>query len=206
MGERQLRELVIATANPGKFGEIENALQNLPLMLRSLTEFPMVRAPQEDGNSYIENATIKAKYYSEITNNWALADDSGLEIDALHGEPGILSARFGSLSSDVERSELILRKLGTIEPQNRTAHFVCVISVANPATAEVHSFEGVVSGQISSSRRGTSGFGYDPIFIPEGYDQTFGELDPDVKSAISHRARALKKVRRFLVDCLERNS
>jgi non-canonical purine NTP pyrophosphatase (RdgB/HAM1 family) len=196
------RELLIATGNVGKLREIEEALHGLPMTLRSLKDFPPLPPAHESGHSYIENATIKAKYYAGLIGKCSLADDSGLEVEALNDGPGIHSARFGTATSDRERIELVLAKLSATNVDDRKARFVCVITLADPISGLVQSFEGEVKGTIAQTRRGTNGFGYDAIFIPDGYALTFGELSSEVKGIISHRARALAQVRSFLIEWL----
>lgn len=200
-------ELLIATSNAGKIRELSQMLSRLPITLRSLNEFPDVTPVDEVGNTYEENAVLKALGYSEQTGLYALADDSGLEVAALGGMPGVLSARFGGeTASDSDRTDKLLRTIATQENSNRTARFVCCVAVAGwprdgamkgrPCVLNIS--DGKCEGTIAKEATGSRGFGYDPVFIPNGYDASFGELPEDVKSNISHRSKALLKVRRFL--------
>lgn len=192
-------ELLIGTRNRGKVREIHEALKPLPLTLRDLTEYPNISVPFESGSSYEENATIKARYYAIQSWLLSLADDSGLEVSALDGAPGVKSARFGGdHASDSDRVELLLSRMSDVPTPMRQATFVCVMVVAEPRGCVLHVAEGRCHGTISMSPAGESGFGYDPIFIPKGYDLTFGQLPSEIKNKISHRARALASVRKFL--------
>ena len=201
---QSISELLIATSNPGKVSEIETALEGIPVSLCSLEDFPFIPPPVETGGTYSENATLKANFYCRSTGKFALADDSGLEVEALDGAPGILSARFGEVSSDQERIKLLLKRLSGIRYEDRRARFVCAISLAHPDTELVKSFEGEIKGMIALTPKGSNGFGYDSIFIPDGYELTFGEMSSEVKNTISHRARALANVRAFLKEWLQR--
>ncbi len=194
------RELIIATRNPGKVHEIESALVGIPVCIRSLEDFPFVQSPDETGQTYSENAVLKSSFYSQSTGIFALADDSGLEVEALKGAPGILSARFGEASSDQERIDLLLKRLSGILHEDRQARFVCAISLVDAGTGLLKIFEGEVQGTIASAPKGSNGFGYDSIFIPDGYELTFGEMSSEVKNTISHRAQALAQVRAFLKE------
>ena len=205
-------ELLIASSNAGKIRELTQMLSGLPITLRSLSEFPDVSTVAEVGHTYEENAVLKALGYSEQTGLYSLADDSGLEVDALGGQPGVLSARFGGeTASDSDRTTKLLRTIATQENTNRAARFVCCMAVAGwPRDGAIKARPGVLNisegkceGTIATEPRGSRGFGYDPVFIPDGYAATFGELSEDVKSHISHRARALSKVRGFLEQFLK---
>lgn len=199
MPESYFSELLIATRNPGKIRELESLLVNLPLRLRSLSEFPMIPDVDETGATFTENATLKATSYARQTRLWALADDSGLEVDALNGAPGVFSARYGGAdATDAERVKLLLDELSKTNDTQRRARFVCVIVIADPDGQVASVAQGLCEGQLDYAPRGTGGFGYDPIFIPDGYGQTFGELPDVVKQSISHRARALEAASSFL--------
>jgi XTP/dITP diphosphohydrolase len=188
-------ELLVATRNPGKILEVKEFFQELPLRLRFLDEFPELPVVHESAKSYEENAVLKATIYSQETGLCALADDSGLEVDALDGAPGVYSARSaGPGASDQDRTASLLARLSEIK--NRRARFVCVIAIAAPSLLNVA--EGSCEGIIAPAAKGTHGFGFDPIFIPEGYEQTFAELPPAVKNQISHRAKALAQAREYL--------
>ncbi len=199
MAESHLSELLVATRNPGKIRELESLLGTLPLRLKSLAEFPSVGDVDETGATFTENAVLKATGYARQTRLWALADDSGLEVDALGGAPGVFSARYGGPSrSDAERVQLLLDELSRTNDPQRRARFVCVIAIADADGQVAHEAHGVCEGRIAHAPLGTGGFGYDPVFIPDGYRQTFGELPVEIKQTISHRARAFADARSFL--------
>jgi XTP/dITP diphosphohydrolase len=192
-------ELLIATHNAGKIRELTALLSSLPLRLRRLSEFPQIAEVEETGETFAANAELKARLYSRQTNLWALADDSGLEVDALNGAPGVLSARYGGANAtDAERNARLLAALSGTGEAERTARFVCAIALHEPKGATTQIFAGTCEGRITQHPRGHHGFGYDPLFVPEGYDHTFAELPDDLKQQLSHRARALAAVRAYL--------
>jgi XTP/dITP diphosphohydrolase len=192
-------ELLIATNNAGKIRELTGLLANLPLRLRQLSEFPHIQEVEETGKTFAENAALKARLYGRQANLWTLADDSGLEVDALGGAPGVLSARYaGQNATDVERNARLLAELSLTNDERRTARFICVIALYEPATEAMEIFNGTCEGHIAQHPRGSNGFGYDSLFIPTGYAHTFGELPDVVKQQISHRSRALAVVRLYL--------
>lgn len=194
-------ELLIATRNNGKVKELENLLADLPVRLRSLNDFPNVPEAEETGATFAENARLKARFYAARTGLFALADDSGLSVEALGGAPGIYSARYaGDDASDAERIEKLLKELNAAGDKNRRARFVCAAAVADAGGEIKFLAEGICGGAIAQAARGKNGFGYDPIFIPDNFNQTFGELSDDIKRQISHRARAIKKIIRYLRD------
>ena len=206
-------EILIATSNAGKIRELHDALQKLPVKLRYLTEFPDVSPVDEVGHTYEENAILKALGYSAQTGISALADDSGLEVVALGGIPGVLSARFGGENaSDRDRTEKLLRLLTPYRDRERAARFVCCMAFAGwspddsedrtPEPRVLNVSEGTCEGLIAVEPRGIRGFGYDPVFIPHGYGDTFGELPEEVKRRLSHRAKALSAMRTFLTQFL----
>jgi XTP/dITP diphosphohydrolase len=198
-------ELLIATNNAGKIRELNSLLANLPLRLRQLSEFPHVEEVEETGKTFAENAILKARLYSRQTNFWTLADDSGLEVDALGGAPGVLSARYAGLNAtDAERNARLLAELDRTQDGQRAARFVCAIALYDPPTGSTEIFNGTCEGHIVKHPRGQHGFGYDPLFVPSGHTQTFGELSEDVKQQISHRARALAAVRAYLNERFSR--
>jgi XTP/dITP diphosphohydrolase len=194
--------LLIGTRNPGKIHEIKLILGDLDLRefdFRSLNDFPHVAVAEENKDTYAGNAIAKARFYARATGLAALADDSGLEVEALGGAPGVISARYaGDDATDADRRELLLSELAKTGSDNRRARFVCAIAISSVAGEVLNLSEGVCEGTITFASRGTSGFGYDPLFVPDGYDQTFAGLSDEVKNRISHRARALLKLREFL--------
>ena len=192
-------ELLIATRNAGKIRELEELLNGFPVKLRSLNDFPGIVEPEETGATFAENAVLKAVYYARQTELLSLADDSGLEVEALGGAPGVYSARYAGVeANDSQRIEKLLEELAAAE--NRKARFVCAAALADSSGEVKFLAEGVCGGRITASPRGTQGFGYDPIFVPEGYAETFGELPGEVKRRISHRARAMDKIIAYLRD------
>ncbi|HEU4478354.1 MAG TPA: non-canonical purine NTP pyrophosphatase [Pyrinomonadaceae bacterium] len=193
--------LLIGTGNPGKIKEISLALKGLPLTLRSLDQFPNLIAPIESGETYAENAVIKATDYARQTGLCVLADDSGLETDILNGAPGLHSARF-STGSDADRVELLLSKLAGTSDSQRRARFVSVIAIVHPEIGVISIAEGACRGRINHAAVGHNGFGYDPVFVPDGFDLTFAQLPSEVKARISHRAKSLQIARAVLEDLL----
>lgn len=194
-------ELLVATHNAGKIRELNGLLADLPLRLRQLSEFPEIEEVEETGKTFAENALLKARLYGQQTKLWTLADDSGLEVDALDGAPGVLSARYaGRDATDEDRNARLLAELAGTDDGRRTARFVCAIALYDPATAATEIFDGTCEGHITREPRGHRGFGYDPLFIPSVHAHTFGELPEAVKQQISHRARALAAVRVYLSE------
>ena len=199
-------EILIATHNKGKLREVHDALQSLPVKFRYLSEFPHVSLVKETGTTYEENAILKALSYARQTRMCALADDSGLEVDALGGGPGVHSARFGGESlSDRDRIQELLAKLSKHLLTGRDARFVCCMALAGwqlaPEAKEPRLLtitEAKCEGSIALQAQGTNGFGFDPVFLPKGHFATFAELPNEVKAKISHRAQALEAIRTFL--------
>ena len=192
-------ELLVATNNAGKVRELSQLLAGLPLRLRLLSEFEDIPEAEETGVTFAENATLKAVHYSARAGLLTLSDDSGLEVDALGRAPGVYSARYaGARATYAERMAKLLDELAATGDAERRARFVCVIALADPSTGVVNMFDGVCEGRIAHAPRGAGGFGYDPVFIPEGHAQTFGELPDEIKQTISHRARALAKAAQHL--------
>lgn len=193
-------ELLIATSNQGKIVELRSLLAGLSLHLRSLAEFSGILEVEETGETFADNAILKAKGYAGQTGLWTLADDSGLEVDALGGAPGIFSARYGGEGlTDAGRVERLLGELSSYTEHERRARFVCVIAIADPQGQIIDISKGECEGRIALAPRGTGGFGYDPVFVPRGFNQTFGELSPEIKQHISHRALALQGALSFLL-------
>ncbi len=198
------KELLVATNNAGKVRELSELLSNFPLRLRLLGEFPDVEEAEETGETFAENATIKALHYSAGTGLLTLSDDSGLAVDALDGAPGVYSARYaGRGATYAERMSKLLGELDATGDAERRARFVCVIAVADPSSGTLRTFEGACEGRLARAPRGTGGFGYDPLFIPDGYEQTFGELPDEIKQKISHRALAAAAAARHLRERFE---
>jgi len=188
----KISEIVLATRNPDKIAEIREIVGDL-VRLRAVGDYVKVDIP-EFGRSLLENSLTKAAFAYRLCNKPALADDSGLFVDCLAGEPGIYSSRYGR--NDKERISRLLREIGT--EKDRKAAFR-VVFVYYYADGKHRVFEGECVGRIADAARGSAGFGYDPVFVPRGYRKTFAELGPTVKNRISHRARALKKFRGFLI-------
>lgn len=187
------KRLVVATNNRGKLREISYIWKkHLPFVeLVGLWEFGDFKMPEEKGRTYEDNARLKAKSVARRIKMFAIADDSGIEVDALFGAPGVRSARFaGKNSGDAENNKLLLSKLKGIPWGKRRATFVCVAALANPDGKIVAQTKGECKGFILASPRGKSGFGYDPVFWVPKYKKTFAELEPKIKNAISHRAKA----------------
>ncbi len=192
-------KIVVATKNLGKVKELRKLLADLPLQLRSLNEFPNIVEAKETGASFAGNAVIKARSYALQTGFWSLADDSGLEVEALGGAPGVFSARYaGENATDREKIAKLLHELNETQDRRRLARFVCAMAISDEKGEIKFLTEGICDGRIALSPSGTNGFGYDPIFIPDDFEQTFGELSDEIKQKISHRARATEKIIPFL--------
>ena len=201
MTKSPLTTLVLATGNVGTVRELTEIFSTLPLELKSLRDFNGIGDVAEIGSTFLENASLKAKGFASQTNHYALADDSGLEVEALGHAPGVYSARFAGAETGydtkIERLLAMMRDSGT---DNRRARFVCAMALANDRGEVIHSVQADCAGRIAHEPRGTNGFGYDPVFIPDDFDLTFGELSDDVKGSISHRAKAAELIIRYLLD------
>ncbi len=186
-----LDAVVVATRNPGKLREIRAILSGVTCC--GLDEVaPDLALPEETGSTFAENALLKARYVARAVSRIALADDSGLEVDALDGAPGVKSARFSGAHADDARNIVkLLARLEGVSPARRTARFRCIVALVWQSGREVWT-EGTLEGVITSEARGARGFGYDPIFVPEGETRTLAEMKPAEKNAGSHRARALR--------------
>jgi XTP/dITP diphosphohydrolase len=194
--------LVVATGNRGKFNEIAELLRGLDVVIVPLDRVGRVEVPPESGDSFQENARLKAVAVSAAVGHLTLADDSGLEVDALGGEPGVLSARFGGPGkTDADRYHLLLDKLIGIPPARRTARFRCVVALAEPV-GRVHFTEGTCEGRIALAPRGSHGFGYDPVFEVPALGKTLAEVGPEIKNRLSHRAQAVAKMRAIIQTIL----
>jgi XTP/dITP diphosphohydrolase len=187
--------LVLATRNRGKVREITELLRGLPVTVRGLGEFPEAPAPEEVGGTFVENASLKALSAAQTTGCLALADDSGLEVEALDGRPGVLSARYAGEGADYPTMcRKLLGELAGVPRERRRARFVCAVAAARP-TGILWTLEGTCSGRIAEEMRGKEGFGYDPIFFYPPLGRTFAELTPAEKNAVSHRGRAFRRAR-----------
>ena len=188
------KEILIATKNKHKLEEINKLLIGLDVTLKSLADYPDAPEVIEDKESFIENAAKKAIEYSKFAGIPALADDSGLEVDVLDGRPGVLSARYaGEEQDDKKNITKLLNVLDDVTPDKRTAHFKCLVVLAQNDNV-LATTEGTCEGVITLEPAGEYGFGYDPVFIPKGHDNTFSELGAEVKDKISHRAVAFNKM------------
>jgi XTP/dITP diphosphohydrolase len=191
-------KLLLATSNPGKIREYRLLLDGLGYKITTLAEEGIAKIVTESGNNYEQNAQLKAITYAKLSQLTALADDSGLEVDALNGEPGVKSARFaGEAATDSERVNFLLAKLNGVPWQRRTAHFKCVIAIATPE-GQTQVCYGECHGMIALEAKGKNGFGYDPIFFLPEIGKTMAELPLEMKNQISHRARAGQKARQVL--------
>ncbi|HAC63739.1 MAG TPA: non-canonical purine NTP pyrophosphatase, RdgB/HAM1 family [Cyanothece sp. UBA12306] len=178
-----MKKLIVATSNSGKLKEMQEYLTGLDWELHLKPDNLII---EETGTTFIENAIIKASQVAKALREWAIADDSGLMVDALNGAPGLYSARYGT--TDTERIERLLTQLG--DNQKRQAQFVCAIAIARPDGSIALKSEGICQGEILASPRGKGGFGYDPIFYVPQQQQTFAQMPPEVKQTISHRGQA----------------
>jgi XTP/dITP diphosphohydrolase len=192
--------LVLATRNAGKTRELRALLADLPLRIRTLEDYPDLPALPETGRTFEDNAVEKATTVARLVGQIALADDSGLEVDALGGAPGVASATFlGPEATDEDRNLWVLGRLRGLAEGLRTARYRAVVAIADPH-GSVRTFEGTCEGRIATAPRGDYGFGYDPIFLVPAYGRTMAELPPEIKNQISHRARALAAARAYLLE------
>ena len=199
MKNKKISKILIGTNNRGKLREITNLLPKR-VKVFSTKDFNL-KSPNETGKTFKSNALIKAKYFSKKTNLICLSDDSGLEIDVLKKKPGIYSARWGGKKSDFNKAmQRVYKELDKKDKEWRTkkisARFICALVIYWPNKKKIYSL-GKVSGKISKIKKGKNGFGYDPIFIPDGYKRTFAEMSKSYKYKIDHRAKAFKKIKRF---------
>lgn len=196
------RQLLIATGNPGKLREYHDLLRDAGLQLLGLRDVGITREPEETGDTYTENACLKAAYYAGLSGLLTLADDSGLDVDALGGEPGVRSARYGGPGLDDEgRVQLVLRNLTGVPDTARSGRFVCVIALAGPGVPP-QTVRATVEGRIAHAPAGRNGFGYDPIFYIPGLGQTTAEMPPELKHQLSHRGKAARLVLPLLKQLL----
>ena len=198
-------EVVIATRNSGKLREIRAILSPLGLKILSLRDFPEVPEIIEDGQTFEENAVKKAAVVSRQTGRMAIADDSGLAVDALQGRPGVFSSRYaGEKATDAQRYQKLLKEMAGTPQGKRGAAFICAMAVASPK-GKVEMVKGECRGEIAFAPKGSHGFGYDPVFYLPERGKTMAELEPDVKNRISHRAQALEKLKQVLPNFLKEN-
>lgn len=191
-------KFLLATTNHGKAKEIKSFLKDLPLLIFSLQDVRMSESFSEKGKTFEENARGKSLFYSADWDGLTLAEDSGLEVEALHGAPGVLSARFsGSQATDDKNNQKVLELMNGIPFERRKAHFVSCM-VLSKKEKIIQEIKETVEGFIGLQERGSYGFGYDPLFYYPPLEKTFAELPPEEKNKVSHRGRALKKMREFL--------
>ncbi len=201
-----MRELIVATGNPGKLREIRALLEDLPLRITGLEDHPGLPPIVEDGTTFRRNACKKASTVARVTGGLVLGEDSGLEVAALDGAPGVYSARFsGPRATDESNNRKLLRSLRGVPWERREARYRCVAALAEGERI-VAVVSGSCRGRIALRRKGRHGFGYDPLFWVPRYGRTFGELDPAVKDRISHRARALRRLKAALREHLAGSS
>lgn len=193
-----MKEIIFASHNQGKITEIRQILTPLGIRIISADEEDLPDV-EETGTTFEENAALKALTIAKLKNVPCLADDSGLCVDALDGRPGVYSARYAPNRDFKKAMKMLLSEMLTSKNQSRDAHFSCVIVLGYPNDS-YEAFEGRVDGKIAFEARGESGFGFDPVFVPQGYDKTFAELGSEVKNKISHRGRALQKLAAFLKE------
>lgn len=200
-----MKEIVLATKNRGKVKEFAALFQRYGMKTISLLDIEKsVPDIAETGTTFHENARLKAEGIADVLNKPVIADDSGLVVDALDGKPGVYSARYaGEPSDDVKNYEKLLQEMKDVPESKRTARFVCVLAVAMPERETIFT-EGICEGTIAYEPKGTNGFGYDPVFIPKGYDCTMAQLEPSVKNRISHRYNALIKLEKWLKQQMNR--
>ncbi|NLE39239.1 MAG: non-canonical purine NTP pyrophosphatase [Pirellulaceae bacterium] len=196
--------LVLGTNNRKKGAELAELLLPIGLHVATLADFPEAADVEETGATFAENAALKATQQAKRLGRWVLGEDSGLAVDALGGEPGIVSARYsGRGATDASNNAHLLTQLGAIPLERRTAHYVCHMTLADPAGTIVAESEAECRGRILFEQRGTNGFGYDPLFELVEYHRTFGQLGPVVKACLSHRARAARQLIPQLVRLLD---
>ncbi|MFA5088677.1 MAG: XTP/dITP diphosphatase [Candidatus Omnitrophota bacterium] len=198
-----MREIIIATRNPGKLKEIRELLKDLNIQVRSLADYPDSPVVEEDGKTFAANALKKAVTIAFYTNKLTLGEDSGLEVRALHNQPGVYSSRFsGPGAEDKKNNAKLLRNLKGVPLKKRQARYRCFAALVD-RHGIVDVADGSCGGLIAPRAKGRNGFGYDSLFFIPRYHKTFGELEPSVKAKISHRARALKKIKKSLQKYFE---
>jgi len=196
-------EVIISTRNKEKFSEISKILKSSKIKAIGLEKFKRIPEVVEDGSTFVENACKKALKIAKITKRLTIADDSGLEVEALKGAPGIYSARFSGKGADYRaNNKKLLKMLNGLPVKKRKAKFVCCAAIAD-AEGIIAVVKGICQGLITNKEKGKKGFGYDPLFVPKGYNKTFAELAPSVKNRISHRAKAFAKARQLVLKYIE---
>ncbi|HEY7555745.1 MAG TPA: XTP/dITP diphosphatase [Candidatus Binatia bacterium] len=199
-------QLLVATTNPGKFAEVESYLKQFPIEIRSLQNLENYPAVVEDGATFEANALRKARTLAQFCGMLTLADDSGLEVDALNGAPGIYSARYaGEEGDDAKNNEKLLSELRHVPEEKRTARFVCALALCDPSDGELKTWTVRASceGRIAFRPSGANGFGYDPLFFYPPLGKTFGEIETKIKATVSHRGKALKELAELLPTVVE---
>ena len=197
-----MKRLVLATRNEGKIQEVLQLLTGLDIEVVDLNAYPDAPQVPEEGRTFAENAREKATAVARHTKEWVLADDSGLEVDALHGAPGVHSARYAGHHGDDEGNiKKLIGELRDVPGDRRMARFVCALALASP-DGKFFTAEGECRGQIGYSAKGINGFGYDPVFFMPGFGRMMAELLPEDKNRVSHRGRALNKIRPFIIENL----
>ncbi len=203
MSAEPLPELVFGTGNPKKAVELAQLLAPTGIRLKTLADFPQALDVEEVGNTFAENARLKATVQAKHLHAWVLADDSGLAVDALQGAPGVFSARYaGPQATDASNCQKLLAALAGVEASRRGAHFVCHLTLADPQGVVRAEATGKCFGRIRPAEAGTGGFGYDPLFEIREYHRTFGELSATTKAMLSHRARAMHQILMPLIKLL----
>jgi len=194
----RMGDLLLASQNPGKLNEMRLLVEGLPFRVVGLRDLGIHEVPDEDGGTFLENATIKALAYARLSGRLTVADDSGLSVDALDGAPGLYSSRFGGEgASDLDRDLLLLEKLRGVPREQRGAHFTSAVVAARPGAVLFQAQESV-HGVIAEEMRGANGFGYDPLFFYPPFGKTFGEVRREEKDRVSHRGKAFSRLREFL--------
>jgi XTP/dITP diphosphohydrolase len=195
-------KILIATTNPGKISEFRDMLGDGKFQWDDLSQHKEVQPVEETGRNFVANATLKASEYAKRFNTYTIADDSGLEVDALNGSPGVHSARWAELNNagkgDADNNDLLIHQLDNVPDEKRTGRFVCVLALAAPDGKVLLTARDTVEGRILREERGENGFGYDPLFLIDELGKTTAELEPNEKHQISHRGKALRQLRELM--------
>lgn len=196
---KDIKEIVLATGNQHKVAEITKIMADLKsVKFLSLKDYPKIIMPEETGQTLRENALIKAMHVARITKHWTLADDTGLEVDALNGEPGVYSARYaGENATYDDNNKKLLEAMSEISPKKRSARFKTISCLCSPDGLAFFE-EGIIEGEISQVPKGDNGFGYDPIFTVKDMNKTLAELSSEQKNALSHRAKAFENIKKYI--------